>query len=377
MTSPSKARGNRSGGKPRWAACGCCGSASAARPTLLPNGRGTRRSHHWHGGISGGRCPSRCRIRRRSRHSRVDERGVREPDRSASNRAGALTWPAIMACPEAQIDASASLRSCRRAAVYNLDLGVELVLEIGVEVGNLGREDVPDPRLALVRDDAEIPDTGDRVGSRRGTERSRVVTRGEEDVMVELVLLFPPIHEDEIASAAVVDAEEPDAVACRGDGRSRQDPLGGRLGGLDQFWPCGLASVRDRVLLDPPVAPPPRSERSDRTRGVRLCQLDHPLPMRPRHRAHRRASAFRGPVCHTPMTFPAGSRNVATHRSPSGYGAVTTLPPWATTWSSVSLTRSTKMYGRIPASPATGRSAMKCPITWPLPSAKLGSSRST
>ena len=33
------------------------------------------------------------------------------------------------------------------------------------------------------------------------------------------------------------------------------------------------------------------------------------------------------PCCHTPMTFPGGSWNVATHRSPSGYGAVTTAPP--------------------------------------------------
>jgi Transposase DDE domain len=49
-----------------------------------------------------------------------------------------------------------------------------------------------------------------------------------------------------------------------------------------------------------------------------------------------------GPCCQTPITFPAGSRKVATRRSPSGYGGVTTSPPWATTFSSVSSTRSTK-----------------------------------
>jgi len=39
-------------------------------------------------------------------------------------------------------------------------------------------------------------------------------------------------------------------------------------------------------------------------------------PLRPRQRC-----------CQTPITFPAGSRNVATHRSPSGYGGSTTSPP--------------------------------------------------
>ena len=37
----------------------------------------------------------------------------------------------------------------------------------------------------------------------------------------------------------------------------------------------------------------------------------------------------RGPACQTPSTFPAGSRNVATQRFPSGYGALTTSPPCA------------------------------------------------
>jgi hypothetical protein len=48
-----------------------------------------------------------------------------------------------------------------------------------------------------------------------------------------------------------------------------------------------------------------------------------------------------GPRCHTPRTLPGGSRKVATHRSPSAYGAVTTPPPWAETFSSVSSTCST------------------------------------
>jgi hypothetical protein len=35
----------------------------------------------------------------------------------------------------------------------------------------------------------------------------------------------------------------------------------------------------------------------------------------------------RGPCCQTPIAFPAGSRVIATHRSPSGYGLVVTSPP--------------------------------------------------
>ena len=35
----------------------------------------------------------------------------------------------------------------------------------------------------------------------------------------------------------------------------------------------------------------------------------------------------RAPRCQTPIAFPAGSRVIATHRSPSGYGWVVTSPP--------------------------------------------------
>ena len=39
----------------------------------------------------------------------------------------------------------------------------------------------------------------------------------------------------------------------------------------------------------------------------------------------------RGPSCQTPSTLPAGSLNVATQRSPSGYGGLTSAPPLAAT----------------------------------------------
>ncbi len=163
------------------------------------------------------------------------------------------------------------------------DLGVEPVLDVGVQVRNVSREDVTDPGLALVRDDAEIPHAGDGICRRRGTQRSRVGTHGEEDVMVELVFVFPPIHEDEVASAAVVHAEKPDAVARRRDRRCRQDPLGLRLGSFEQLPACGLSPVHDRVLLDPPVAAPPRPTRRDRARGIRLRQLKRMLRLAPAH----------------------------------------------------------------------------------------------
>src|SRR5215218_8138817 len=100
--------------------------------------------------------------------------------------------------------------------------------------------------------------------------------------MVELVLLFPPIDDHEVAAAAVVDADEPDAVARRCDGWRREGARGGRLGGFDQRRPRGLSSIRDSVLLDPPVAAPPRPARRDRARGVRLDHLDHALRTLPR-----------------------------------------------------------------------------------------------
>jgi hypothetical protein len=46
----------------------------------------------------------------------------------------------------------------------------------------------------------------------------------------------------------------------------------------------------------------------------------------------------RGPCCQTPIAFPAGSRVIATHRSPSGYGMVVTSPP-----ESVTLARASSM----------------------------------
>jgi hypothetical protein len=68
---------------------------------------------------------------------------------------------------------------------------------------------------------------------------------------------------------------------------------------------------------DLPTAGPDREElRDDVTPASagRLYASPHEAPAR-------------GPCCQTPIAFPAGSRVIATHRSPSGYGWVVTSPP--------------------------------------------------
>ena len=68
---------------------------------------------------------------------------------------------------------------------------------------------------------------------------------------------------------------------------------------------------------DLPAAGPDREELGDDVAPAsagRLYASPHEAPAR-------------GPCCQTPIAFPAGSRVIATHRSPSGYGSVVTSPP--------------------------------------------------
>jgi hypothetical protein len=65
------------------------------------------------------------------------------------------------------------------------------VREVPVEIGRVGSEYVADPRFALVRDDAQVPVARDRVGDGGCAKAGRVVARGKEDVVVQLVLLLP------------------------------------------------------------------------------------------------------------------------------------------------------------------------------------------
>ena len=68
---------------------------------------------------------------------------------------------------------------------------------------------------------------------------------------------------------------------------------------------------------DLPMAEPDREELRDDVAPAsagRLYARPHEAPTRER-------------CCQTPIAFPAGSRVIATHRSPSGYGLVVTSPP--------------------------------------------------
>jgi len=126
---------------------------------------------------------------------------------------------------------------------------------------------------------------------------------------------------------------EPVILAVRARSRARPPPLGRR--------------THLRLALQPPPTPHPRRRHP---RGLPLARVLPHLLAAPR----TLTQSAHVSCCQTPITFPAGSRKVATPKSPSGYGGVTTSPPRATTFSSVSSTRSTKTYGRTPASPATG-----------------------
>ena len=68
---------------------------------------------------------------------------------------------------------------------------------------------------------------------------------------------------------------------------------------------------------DLPTAGPDREEFRDDVTSASAGRL-YPSP----HEAPARE-----PCCQTPIAFPAGSRVIATHRSPSGYGLVVTSPP--------------------------------------------------
>ncbi len=101
----------------------------------------------------------------------------------------------------------------------------ERVGEIGVEAGIVGGKDVADPCNSFVRDDTEIPDARDRVGVSLPSQRLGGVGRGEENVVVEFVFVFPPVDEDEVAAATVVYAEEANAVPSCCCGRVEEESL--------------------------------------------------------------------------------------------------------------------------------------------------------
>jgi hypothetical protein len=89
---------------------------------------------------------------------------------------------------------------------------IDAVCEVGGDIRVARGKDVTDPCRPLVRDDTQVPDAGDRIALGLAPQLLRRFGRGEEDVVVQLVLVLPPVDEDEVPAASVVHSEEADAV---------------------------------------------------------------------------------------------------------------------------------------------------------------------
>ena len=85
--------------------------------------------------------------------------------------------------------------------------------------------------------------------------------------------------------------------------------------------PAGqLRQLSRSQLSDLPMAEPDREELHDHANPLSPAPAGRLFSYPPD------GPCGRGPCCHTPIAFPAGSRVIATHRSPSGYGLVVTSP---------------------------------------------------
>ncbi len=76
-------------------------------------------------------------------------------------------------------------------------------------------------------------------------------------MVVQLILVGPPIEEDEIRCAPVVDAEKTHTVAALLRGWLRQTLARYSVSGRDQFRPRRSAPVSDAVYLQPPAMQQP------------------------------------------------------------------------------------------------------------------------
>jgi hypothetical protein len=86
-----------------------------------------------------------------------------------------------------------------------------------------------------------------------------------------------------------------------------------------------LRRTFNRRFAGPPVAEPDREEFGDGATSLSTASAGR-LAVYPPD-----GPCGRGPCCQTPIALPAGSRVIATHRSPSGYGLVVTSPPASVT----------------------------------------------
>src|SRR5690606_20842609 len=93
------------------------------------------------------------------------------------------------------------------------DVAVQRETQIGLEVGSSRRpQDVLHPSVALVTDQEQIPDAGIEPRRRHVPQSVRASRFRAVDMVMQLVLVGPPVHEDEVACPAGVNADKTDAV---------------------------------------------------------------------------------------------------------------------------------------------------------------------
>src|SRR5215469_4603437 len=121
--------------------------------------------------------------------------------------------------------------------------------------------------------------------------------------------------------------------------RRRAEPAAPRVGVRHPEVRVADGQLRDDVLAFPGLV-------NDRRAEGGLVEGDRPGgPVDPQFGldAGHRDPGPSEVSCQIPSTLPAGSANSATRSVPSGYGGLTTCPPWAVTASRVASTSATKM----------------------------------
>ncbi len=88
-------------------------------------------------------------------------------------------------------------------------------LTVGIDVGTVRvQQNQADPRLRLAADDHQVPHACDEGGPRALAKRTPIVGRGDEHVMVEPILVRPPITQYEAGIEPIMDAQETHAVTA-------------------------------------------------------------------------------------------------------------------------------------------------------------------
>ena len=127
-----------------------------------------------------------------------------------------------------------------------------------------------DPGGALVPDDRQVPRARGELVRAGRPKPAGLVLGGEPGVVVQLVLVRPPVDEDEVRAATVMRADEAHPVAIAADSWARQPlPCGGH-GRVDEGPRGTLAPVGDAVQLEAPAVDGQQLEAANRPRGVRL-----------------------------------------------------------------------------------------------------------